>query len=56
MAGSGVLEAAITEKRDNVVRYLLSDSDAYAAHGTNGPLSSISTLADVEQRVSRSKS
>ena len=55
MAGSGVLETAITESRVNVVRYLLSNSDAYAAHRTDALPNPISPSADVEP-ISKSKS
>ena len=48
MAGSGGLEAAISEGRDSVVRYLLSNSDTYAAHHTDTLPDTISSPANVE--------
>ncbi len=49
MAGSGVLETAITESRVNVVRYLLSNNDSYAAHHTDALPDPISSSADNER-------
>ncbi len=49
MAGSGVLEAAITESRVSVVRYLLSNGDTYAAYHTDTVPDPISFPADAER-------
>ncbi|KAM0800810.1 hypothetical protein BDR22DRAFT_962894 [Usnea florida] len=55
VAGSGVIEAAISEGRVSVVQYLLSNSDTYAAHHADALPNTISSATDVKD-VSESKS